>query len=84
MSNPQQNRIVPRIWDQQLFKKRKTSIATIRTCKWCDYTTLVPVGSRPGYRGFGMVMGNKARGEMIAHVKKCHPEHYVALRSELF
>jgi hypothetical protein len=59
-------------------------MAVVRCCKvpGCKFFTKVTKG-RGGGRGYGMREGNKARGELIQHVKAAHPEAVAALRAKL-
>lgn len=50
--------------------------ASIRTCTVCGHVELLKSPRLPG-RGFGMREGNKARGRMIQHINKNHPEEVI-------
>lgn len=71
-----------KIPDSAMFRIRAYPAATVRTCLLCKFSNVVRCGTRPGFRGYGMVYGNKARGEMIQHYKAAHPQAYEALRIE--
>ena len=48
-----------------------------RGCKYCKLVIMTDKairGRNPIGRGYGMVVGNKARGQMIQHIKSAHPE----------
>jgi hypothetical protein len=70
---------IVKISDSAMFSQKKYPSGTIRTCVSCKFANVVKAGTYPGYRGYGFVAGNKARGEMIQHFKQAHPERYQVL-----
>jgi len=53
---------------------RTGPMGTVRYCTLCKKTVFLKRAVGWGGRGYGMKWGNKARGEMIQHVKAEHPE----------
>lgn len=44
----------------------------VRQCRLCQFRITYRLGG--GGRGGGMVRGNKARGQMIQHLRQTHPQ----------
>lgn len=55
------------------FRVVEGPIAVIRVCKICGYMETVRKGRPKVGKGYGFREGNKARGRMIQHIKKEHP-----------
>jgi hypothetical protein len=63
-----------RIWAEDHYGSREGPMAVVRYCLHCKHMEIVRKGMRGVGRGYGMREGNKARGRMIEHIKKSHPE----------
>lgn len=63
-------------WDMH-FSRHVGPMAVARGCNYCKFV-IVTKRAMPGRnnigRGYGMVVGNQARGQMIQHIKATHPE----------
>lgn len=64
----------------KFVKEVEGPMAKIRTCALClkgkPFSTVVRKGIQGVGRGYGMSVGNKARGEMIQHLKTAHPAEF--------
>ena len=52
-------------------------LAVIRACKYCGFKVRLDKGIPGVGRGYGMREGNKARGQIIQHLKKEHGDKLI-------
>lgn len=69
-----------RIPDERMWKDTHGPLGVLRACLLCMFHTTVRKGIPGVGRGYGMRMGNKARGEMTQHFKTAHAAQYKALK----
>lgn len=70
------------IIERALVGEYEGPMAKVRYCKvpGCKFHVTVRKGLRNVGRGYGMKYGNKARGEIIQHIKTAHPAEVAALK----
>lgn len=58
---------------EHFIEKTDKPLGVVRICTICKHSEVVKKGVRGAGRGYGMKVGNQARGKMIQHVKEKHP-----------
>lgn len=61
-------------WDD-LVREKLGPLAKVRECRLCGFHIVSFIGQGGG-RGAGFRRGNRARGQMIGHLKAAHPTEY--------
>jgi len=59
------------------FYKVSGPLGVNRQCKYCRFNVFLSTGIEGVGRGYGMRYGNRARGEMIQHLKATHLEEMI-------